>query len=42
MYVRNIENKTIMTSYAASFAGFPATVALGTPRTAGMRLSAYF
>jgi iron complex outermembrane receptor protein len=41
-YVRNIENKTIMTSYAASFAGFPATVSLGTPRTAGMRLSAYF
>jgi iron complex outermembrane receptor protein len=41
-YVRNIENKTIMTNYSASFAGFPATVGLGTPRTAGVRLSAYF
>jgi iron complex outermembrane receptor protein len=41
-YVRNIENKTIMTSYAASFSGFPATAGLGTPRTAGVRLSAYF
>ena len=41
-YVHNIENKTIMTSYAASFAGFPATVGLGTPRIAGLRLSAFF
>ncbi|NIA56959.1 TonB-dependent receptor [Massilia sp. TW-1] len=41
-YVRNIENNAIMTSYSASFAGFPATVGLGTPRTAGVRLSAYF
>jgi hypothetical protein len=40
--VRNIENNAIMTSYSASFAGFPATVGLGTPRTAGVRLSAYF
>jgi hypothetical protein len=36
------ENKTIMTGYAASFAGFPATASLGLPRTAGVRLSAYF
>jgi iron complex outermembrane receptor protein len=41
-YVRNIENKTIMTNYSASFAGFPATVGLGSPRLAGVRLSAYF
>jgi iron complex outermembrane receptor protein len=41
-YMRNIENETIMTSYSASFAGFPATVGLSTPRTAGVRLSAYF
>jgi iron complex outermembrane receptor protein len=41
-YVRNMENKTIMTNYSASFAGFPATVGLGTPRTAGVRLNAYF
>jgi iron complex outermembrane receptor protein len=41
-YVRNIENKTIMTAYSGSFAGFPATVGLGSPRTAGVRLSAYF
>jgi len=41
-YVRNIENKTIMTSYGASFAGFPAVAGLGTPRTAGVRLSTYF
>jgi iron complex outermembrane receptor protein len=41
-FVRNMENKTIMTNYSASFAGFPATVGLGTPRTAGVRLNAYF
>jgi iron complex outermembrane receptor protein len=41
-YVRNLENKTIMTGYAASFAGFPASASLGSPRTAGIRLSAYF
>jgi iron complex outermembrane receptor protein len=41
-YLRNIENKTIMTGYGAAFAGFPASASLGTPRTAGVRLSAVF
>jgi iron complex outermembrane receptor protein len=38
-YVRNIENKTVMTSYYAT--GAP-SVGIGAPRTAGVRLAADF
>lgn len=39
IYVRNIENKTVMTSYYATGAS---SVGLGAPRTAGVRLAADF
>lgn len=41
-YIRNIEDKTVMTNYGPPFAGFPATANLAPPRTAGVRLAAYF
>ena len=41
-YIRNIENKTVLTYYAPAFAGFPATASMAPPRTAGLRLSTYF
>jgi iron complex outermembrane receptor protein len=39
VYVRNIEDKTVMTSYYATGAS---SVGLGAPRTAGLRLAADF
>jgi iron complex outermembrane receptor protein len=41
-YVRNIEDRTVMTNYGPPFAGFDATANLAPPRTAGLRLAAYF
>ncbi|MBA5687034.1 TonB-dependent receptor [Rugamonas apoptosis] len=41
-YVRNITNKTVITDYAAASSGYAATVSLAAPRTAGVRLTAYF
>jgi iron complex outermembrane receptor protein len=41
-YIRNLEDKTVMTNYGPPFAGFPATANLAPPRTAGVRVAAYF
>ena len=41
-YVRNIEDKTVMTSYAAPSGNRPDTVSLAPPRTIGARVSVNF
>jgi iron complex outermembrane receptor protein len=41
-YVRNIEDKTVMTSYAAPAGDRPDTVSLAAPRTVGARVSVNF
>jgi iron complex outermembrane receptor protein len=41
-YVRNIENKNVITAYAGAFAGGEPSVGLAPPRTAGIRISANF